>query len=296
MVTSSASSTPVQSMEIILTSRSSSSTSQCPCWICRFFHRTSYSCPFRLTAPLQLWLSWYGLSSDKVSDTQPSGKSRCSRFQRKQKIRTHSLSGKSSDFAVVVHLQGLEPWAHWLRETNVQQSSVFKIALIWYFYRFVVNLRFASAASFAPVIPSCIRYPAVPVCKKCAKMCRAKISPLKQVSDFYAMGWKQVCFIRRKPHSISPIYTTHQMYIHNYDSWQGFGQLRSLINPKQLFLCGLFWVEIPRGFTFLFYRQRLHPGYTAVLTSIWQQNPEGSRLVIKRDGFQTKAHKAWTKP
>lgn len=43
---------------------------------------------------------------------------------------------------------------------------------------------------------------------------------------------------------------------------------------------------------FLFYRQRLHPGYTAVLTSIWQQNPEGSRLVIKRDGFQTKAHKA----
>ena len=40
------------------------------------------------------------------------------------------------------------------------------------------------------------------------------------------------------------------MYINNYDSWQGFGQLRSLINPKQLFLCGLFWVEIPRGFTF----------------------------------------------
>lgn len=40
------------------------------------------------------------------------------------------------------------------------------------------------------------------------------------------------------------------MYINNYDSWQGFGQLRSLINPKQLFLCGLFWAEIPRGFTF----------------------------------------------
>lgn len=40
------------------------------------------------------------------------------------------------------------------------------------------------------------------------------------------------------------------MYINNYDSWQGFGQLRSLINPKQLFLCGLFWVETPRGFTF----------------------------------------------
>ena len=55
-----------------------------------------------------------------------------------------------------------------------------------FFYRLIVNLGFASAASFAPVILSCIRYPAVPVCKKCAKMCRAKISPLKQVSDFYA--------------------------------------------------------------------------------------------------------------
>ena len=55
-----------------------------------------------------------------------------------------------------------------------------------YFYRFPVNLCFASAAFFAPAIPSCIRYPAVPVCKKCAKMCRAKINPLKQVSDFYA--------------------------------------------------------------------------------------------------------------
>ena len=81
---------------------------------------------------------------------------------------------------LLVHLQGLEPWAHWLRETNVQQSSIFKIASIRYFYRFIVNLCFASAAFFAPVIPSCIRYPAVPVCKKCAKMCRAKISPLNR--------------------------------------------------------------------------------------------------------------------
>ena len=69
------------------------------------------------------------------------------------------------DVQYLVHLQGLEPWAHWLRETNVQQSSIFRIALIRYFYRFVVNLYFASAASFVPAIPSCIRYPAVPVCK-----------------------------------------------------------------------------------------------------------------------------------
>ena len=68
----------------------------------------------------------------------------------------------------------------------MQQSSISGITQIRCFYRFTVNLCFASAASFAPVISSCIRYPAVPVCKKCAKMCRAKISTLKQVSDFYS--------------------------------------------------------------------------------------------------------------
>ena len=45
--------------------------------------------------------------------------------------------------------------------------------------------------SLAPVILSCIRYPAVPVCKKYAKMCRAKISPLKQISDFYSKPGKR---------------------------------------------------------------------------------------------------------
>ena len=73
----------------------------------------------------------------------------------------------------------------------MQQSPIFKVTLICCFYRFNVNLYFASAAFFAPVIPSCIRYPSVPVCKKCAKMCRVKISPLKQVSDFYAKPEKR---------------------------------------------------------------------------------------------------------
>ena len=130
------------------------------------------------------------LSCDKVWDVFRWKQGIRSVFRRIQKIRTLLLLEKSSDFVVVVHLQGLEPWAHWLRETNVQQSLIFKIASIRYFYRFIVNLRFASAASFAPVIPSRIRYPAVPVCKKCAKMCRAKISPLKQVLSFYAKPGK----------------------------------------------------------------------------------------------------------
>ena len=72
----------------------------------------------------------------------------------------------------------------------MQQSSISIITQIRCIYRFIVNLHFAFAASFAPVIPSCIRYPAVPVCKKCAKMCRAKISPLKQALIFYAKPGK----------------------------------------------------------------------------------------------------------
>ena len=113
--------------------------------------------------------------------SRPSGGSLFTFWKNKRKSTKHFCL-----VLFVVHLQGLEPWAHWLRETNVQQSSISTITQLRYFYRFTVNLHFASAAFFAPVIPSCIRYPAVPVCKKCAKMCRAKINPLKQVSDFYA--------------------------------------------------------------------------------------------------------------
>ena len=86
--------------------------SRCPCWICRFFHRTSYSCPFCLTALLQWSVV---LSYDKVWDVFRWKQGIHSVFRRKQKIRTLLLSEKSSDFVVVVHLQGLEPWAHWLR-------------------------------------------------------------------------------------------------------------------------------------------------------------------------------------
>ena len=131
------------------------------------------------------------LSYDKVWDVFRWKQGIRSVFRRIQKIRTLLLSEKSSDFVVVVHLQGLEPWAHRSRDANVKRSSIFKIAQICCFYRFIVNLCFASAASFAPVTLSCIRYPAIPVCKKCAKMCRVKISPLKQGSDFSAKPGKR---------------------------------------------------------------------------------------------------------
>ena len=37
-----------------------------------------------------------------------------------------------------------------------------------------------------------------PVCKKCAKMCRAKINHLKQVSDFYAKPEKRPSSILKR--------------------------------------------------------------------------------------------------
>ena len=122
-------------------------------------------------------------------------------FRRTQKIRTFSLSEKSSGFVVLVHLQGLEPWAHWLRETNGQQSSIFRITQIRYFHRFIANFRFASAAFFAPAIPSCIRYPAVPVCKNV----QSQNQPLKTGIGFLCKGGKTVGFEPKTAAAILPV-------------------------------------------------------------------------------------------
>ena len=64
---------------------------------------------FYLTALLQWSVV---LSYDKVWDAFRWKQGIRSVFRRTQKIRTLLLSEKSSDFVVVVHLQGLEPWAH----------------------------------------------------------------------------------------------------------------------------------------------------------------------------------------
>ena len=70
---------------------------------------TSCLCLFRLTA----LLPWsVVLFYDKVWDVFRWKQGIRSVFRRIQKIRTLLLLEKSSDFVVVVHLQGLEPWAH----------------------------------------------------------------------------------------------------------------------------------------------------------------------------------------
>ena len=91
--------------------------------------------------------------------------------------------------------------------------------------------------------------------QKVCKNVQSQNQPLETGIEFLCKAGKTAGFEPKTVAEILPVQTKHQMYINNYDSWQGFGQLRSLINPKQFFLCELFWVETPKRFTFLFYRQ-----------------------------------------
>ena len=102
----------------------------------------------------------------------------------------------------------------------MQQSSILSIAQIRYFYRFTVNSHFTSAAFFAPIISFCIRYPAVPVCKNV----QSQNQPLKIGIGFLCKAGKMAGFEPETVAEILPVQTKHQMYINNYDSWQGFGQ------------------------------------------------------------------------
>ena len=102
MVTSNASSTPVQSIEIILPSLSSSSTQP----VSMLNEQTLASHfiilrPFRLTALLRLTVV---LSYDKVWDVFRWKQGIHSVFQRTQKIRTLLLSRKGSDFHCLVRV------------------------------------------------------------------------------------------------------------------------------------------------------------------------------------------------
>jgi hypothetical protein len=62
-------------------------------------------------------------------------------------------------------------------------------------------LYFASAAFFAPVIPSCIRYPAVPVCKNV----QSQNQPLKTGIGFLCKAGKPVRFEPKTAAEILPV-------------------------------------------------------------------------------------------
>jgi len=83
----------------------------------------------------------------------------------------------------------------------VQQSSISRITQIRCFYRFIVNLHFASAASFAAFIFSCIRYPAVPVCKNV----QSQNQPLKTGIGFLCKAGKTGRFGSKAAAAILPV-------------------------------------------------------------------------------------------
>ena len=103
----------------------------------------------------------------------------------------------------------------------MQQSSIFKIALIRYFYRFIVNLHFASVASFAPVIPLLHPLSSRSGVQKVCKNVQSQNQPLKAGIGFLCKAGKMAGFEPKTAAEISPVQTKHQMYINNYDSWQG---------------------------------------------------------------------------
>ena len=64
------------------------------------------------------------------------------------------------------------------------------------------------------------RCPAVPVCKNV----QSQNQPLKTGIEFLCQAGKTAGFEPDTAATILPVQVKHQMYINNYDSWQGFGQ------------------------------------------------------------------------
>ena len=60
--------------------------------------------------------------------------------------------------------------------------------------------------------------------QKVCKNVQSQNQPLKTGIGFLFKAGKTVRFEPDMAATILPVQTEHQMYIHNYDSWQGFGQ------------------------------------------------------------------------
>ena len=63
--------------------------------------------------------------------------------------------------------------------------------------------------------------------QKVCKNVQSQNQPLKAGIGFLCKAGKMAGFEPKTAAEILPVQTKHQMYIHNYDSWQGFGQSNS---------------------------------------------------------------------
>ena len=71
--------------------------------------------------------------------------------------------------------------------------------------------------------------------QKVCKNVQSQNQPLKTGIGFLCKALKTGWFDSKTASSISPVSAKHQMYINNYDSWQGFGQSNSyrFIEPSE---------------------------------------------------------------
>ena len=60
--------------------------------------------------------------------------------------------------------------------------------------------------------------------QKVCKNVQSRNQPLKTGIGFLCKALKMGWFNSKTAFTILPVWTEHQMYINNYDSWQGFGQ------------------------------------------------------------------------
>ena len=105
-----------------------------------------------------------------------------------------------------------------LRKVDVQQSSIFEIAFICCFCRkFAFCICCILCIYYSFLHPLSSRSGVQKVCKNV----QSQNQPLKTGIGFLCKAGKTVRFEPETAAEILPVQTTHQMYIHNYNSWQG---------------------------------------------------------------------------
>ena len=104
------------------------------------------------------------------------------------------------------------------RKVDVQQSSIFGIAFICCFYRkFAFCICYILCTCYPLLHPLSSRSGVQKVCKNV----QSQNQPHKTGIGFLCKAGKTSGFEPETVAEILPVQTKHQMYINNYDSWQG---------------------------------------------------------------------------
>ena len=107
-------------------------------------------------------------------------------FPKNTKNPNPSPIGKKFGFCCCGAPPGTRTLGPLIKRNRCATIINFQNYAVSFFLAFCRKLTFCICCILCTCYPLLHPLSAVPVCKKCAKMCRAKINPLKQVSDFYA--------------------------------------------------------------------------------------------------------------